>query len=659
MHNPKWALFFDFHTMPACPDVGENFDVNAFIEHLKACKVDYVVFPARCNLGMAYYNTKVGIRHPSLKYDLFGKISEACAKAGIAISAYINCGLSHEEALLHRDWAVLFPEGYTYKPNRLDHFFRQMCYNTPYGEHLLEMIREVVTQYPISGLFLDCFYTEPCIGVECIREMKKLGYDWKNPKQLAEYNHMKIIRMAKRIAETVNSLKPNMLLYFNGIPFEDQQNIGTYLEYECLPTGGWGYEALPVYARYARNLGKPILNMTGRFHRGWGDFGGIRTEASLEYDCLYGLANAMRTTIGDHFHPRGDINRAVFNLVRKIYSKLQKFEPWFEDAVALTDIALVAPKSTFQHPLMDEEQPRCMEAVRGATRMLCELKMQFDIITPKLNWKKYRLLVLPDLVLLDDEMTMKIKVHLNAGGQILASCWSGLDYRKERFILEDEWGVAFKGDDPYNPAYLLAYPPLTEGLPDMPMDFYSNGVEVEALPETKVLGEIIAPYYSRYWDGEHGYVYNPPAKKTGRPVVTRKEAVAYIARGIFTGYYHHASVPMRQLISNLLQMLLPDPLVRVQGLPSFARVTVTGQTHRRMVHILSYVPERRGSTIDMIEEPIELREVRVSLRLDGRMPKRVYLAPEHKELSFTIKNGYISTVIPLHYGYSMVVFEEV
>jgi len=658
MHNPKWCLFFDFHTMPACPDVGEKFDVDAVVDHLKKCGVDYVVFPARCNLGMAYYNTKVGIRHPSLSYDLFGKLSEACAAAGIAISAYINCGLSHEEALLHREWTVLFPEGYMYKPNRMSHSFRQMCYNTPYGEHLLEMIKEVTTQYPISGLFLDHFYTEPCIGVECIREMKKLGYNWRDPKQLAEYNHMKIIRMAKRIAETANSLKPNLLLYFNGLPFEDQQNIGTYLEYECLPTGGWGYDALPVYARYARNLGKPIINMTGRFHRNWGDFGGIRTEASLEYDCLYGLANAMRITIGDHFHPRGDVNRAVFSLVRRIYSRLQKFEPWIDGAKALTDIAVIAPQPTFKARAVAEDKPRCMDAVRGATRMLCELKAQFDVLSYTLDWEGYRLLILPDRVLLDDETAMKVKAHLDAGGRILASAWSGLDKDKTHFVLEDDWGVTFKGDDTCNPAYLHAYPVLAEGLPDMPMDFYSEGVEIEALPQTEVLGEIIAPYYSRHWDGEHGFVYNPPDKSTGRPAVTRWKATAYIARAVFSGYYQYASVPMRQLVSNLLRMLLPDPMVRARGLPSFARVTVTSQTHRRMVHILSYVPERRGPNIDMIEEPIELREVQLSLRLDGRQPSRVYLAPNREEMPFTIKNGYVHTSIPFHRGYSMVVFEE-
>ncbi|NCP34951.1 MAG: hypothetical protein GW867_33575, partial [Armatimonadetes bacterium] len=84
--------------------------------------------------------------------------------------------------------------------------------------------------------------------------------------------------------------------------------------------------------------------MTGRFHRSWGDFGGIRTEASLEYDCLHGLAMGMRTTVGDHFHPRGDINHAVFDLIERVYRRLQKLEPWLDGAQAEAEIAVVAPE---------------------------------------------------------------------------------------------------------------------------------------------------------------------------------------------------------------------------------------------------------------------------------------------------------------------------
>ena len=54
MHQPKYCLFYDNHTMPACPDVGENFDAELFTDRIKSCGVDYLTFHARCNMGMAY-----------------------------------------------------------------------------------------------------------------------------------------------------------------------------------------------------------------------------------------------------------------------------------------------------------------------------------------------------------------------------------------------------------------------------------------------------------------------------------------------------------------------------------------------------------------------------------------------------------------------------
>ena len=93
-------------------------------------------------------------------------------------------------------------------------------------------------------------------------------------------------------------------------------------------------------------------------------------------------------------------------------------------------------------------------------------------------------------------------------------------------------------------------------------------------------------------------------------------------------------------------------------MPSFARATVTSQPGRRMVHLLSYVPEQRGSSTQMIEEPVELREVPVALRLDGRTPQKVYMAPEGQELAFQIEGEYAMTTVPVVPGHAMVVFEE-
>lgn len=655
MHNPKWCLFFDFHTMPSCPDVGREFDFDRITDKIKECGVDYIVFPARCNLGMAYYNTKAGIRHPSLNYDLWEKLSEACSEKGIAISAYINVGISHEEGLRRRDWTVVTPEGYAYHPPHLSHWFRNMCYNSPYAGHLLEMIREIAVNYKTSGFFFDCFSARPCIGGECMKEMKELGIDYRNSDELWNFAHMSQLRLMRRIAETVRSAGKDLLVYFNGPGFEEQAGEGTYLEYECLPTGGWGYDNLPVYARYARNLGKPVLNMTGRFHESWGDFGGLRTEASLEYDCIYGIANCMRTTIGDHFHPRGDINLPMFDLIKGIYGRLRALEPWIEGAKPVTDIAVVAPEHAFAFPARPEDQ----ESLKGISRMLCELKYQFDVLGGSHDFSNYKLLILPDNVVLKGALAEKIRAHLDAGGGVVSSGRSGLGEAGRDFAVP-EWGLKFKGDSPYDPAYItVSDPAVSRDIPGMPVTLYGQGTAIEAEEGTRLLAEIVAPYYNRGFDGEHAFLYMPPDKKTGSPALTRRGNVVHFSHPLAMAYFRHAQVPMKNLLHNVISQLLAEPLVRFENLPSFARVSVTEQPGRRMVYIMSYVPEKRGEKIEMIEEPVRLDGVKISLRSDGREYRSVYSAPGGEKIGFEASGGYIRTdCFAVDRGYAVIVFAE-
>ena len=189
MREPKYSLFYDNHTMEACPDVGSKFDVETFTDKIKECGVDFLTFHARCNMGMAYYDTKIGVRHPSLNYDLFGRLAEACAKKGIALNAYLNAGLSHHDALLHVDWLRIDLEGKVYN-DKESPFVRRMCFNTPYREHLKAMTLEVARKYPtITGFFWDCMRASPCVCPLCVKEMKERGMDWRDPNTVIDFSY--------------------------------------------------------------------------------------------------------------------------------------------------------------------------------------------------------------------------------------------------------------------------------------------------------------------------------------------------------------------------------------------------------------------------------------------------------------------------------------
>jgi hypothetical protein len=653
MHQPKYCLFYDNHTMPACPDVGENFDVEAFTDRIKSCGVDEMTFHARCNLGMAYYNTKIGIKHPSLKYDLFGKLAEACQRKNIALIAYLNGGISSAEGVLHREWTTLYFDGTEYREPRLTPFVRTMCYNTPYRDHLIAMIEEVAHNYPVSGFFIDCMGAYPCICPTCIKEMKERGIDWTKKEEVTKFAGFSAIRLSKDIAKAVRAINPDFQLYFNGISFEDQADCGTYLECEDLPTGGWNYEYLPVLSHYMRTLGKPVMNMNGRFYA-WGDFGGLRPEAAIKSELLYGLANGMRPNIGGHVHPRGDLETAVLDRIEKIYKELQTMEPWFNNAKNITEIAIVYPKSDRNI----RSQGGSDGQLRSAVRMLSELKQQFDVVTEFSDWSKYKVLVIPDDIRFTEEIARRVKAHIAAGKAVISSGSSGLDEEKKQFVLEKEWGVSYIGKNDFDPAYITVGKNFNHGLPDMPLSLYSSGIDIKPLPGTSVEANLIKPYYNRGWDGIYAFYYNPPDKVTDKPALTINGNVAIFSHRIFSGYYDQAPVELRTVFGNVLDKFLPGPLIKYENLPSFSRVFVTEQPGRKMVHLLTYVPELRGSSTEMIEEPIELRDVKISLRNDGKTPGKVYLAPEKKSLPFKLVNGYINVTVPISKGYSLIVFED-
>lgn len=649
MYQPRYCLFYDNHTMKAVPDVGANFDVEAFTDRIKDCGADYLVFHARCNQGLAYYDTNIGIKHPSLPYDFFGQLAAACERKQIKLGAYFNAGISSEEGKLHRDWTTLYFDGRSLREPRFTPHVRTMCYNTAYRDHLIGMVKEVVSNYPVSGLMVDCLINYPCVCPVCVAEMKEKGIDWNDEEQVKNFSEFSAVRLAKDIAEAAREIKADLLISNNYPPYEDLIGVSNYFDVVCLPTSDGGYEFMPVMAHYVRTLGDyPVLNMTGRFYE-WGDFGGLLPEEAIKSELLYGLANGMRPNIGGHFHPRGDFETPELNRIEKIYKELQTREKWYHNAKAVTEIAIVYPKSI--HHLKNDKP------LRAAVRMLSELKQQFDVVTLASDWGKYEVLIMPDDILVNDEIAARLRKHIDEGKAVIASGASGLSPDKKSFALEREWGITYEGENDFDPAYFVVEGEYKKGLPDMPLSLYASGININASENTTVAASLVKPYQNRGWDGEYVIFYNPPDEVTDKPALTVHGKVAHFSHRIFMGYYEKAPIELRTLFATVLNSFLPEPLIKYEGLPSFARVFVTEQPGRRMVHLLSYLPEQRGNT-PMIEEPITLNEVSISLHDPDKKIKKVYLAPEEKLLSFKQEDNYVNVFIGKSKGYSLIVFEE-
>ena len=111
---------------------------------------------------------------------------------------------------------------------------------------------------------------------------------------------------------------------------------------------------------------------------------------------------------------------------------------------------------------------------------------------------------------------------------------------------------------------------------------------------------------------------------------------------------------MRTLFLNALDLLLPQPLVRVSG-PSTLLVSLNHQPEerRQVLHLLHYIPERRGLEFDTLEDVIPVYNIRVSLRADQPVTA-VTLVPDRIDISFNMIDGRVEFVVPEVNGHQMV-----
>ena len=646
MHKVRYGLFFDNHTQMENPDVGKDFDPEYFTDQLKRCGVDYLGFHARCNVGMAYYDTKIGIRHPSLKYDLFGALAECCKKKDIALVAYLNGGLSTMEFVQHREWSRHpFPGDDHF--GKITPFALTVCYNSPFREHIVAMVREIAEKYPVQGFFIDCLGSYPCVCPTCVNMMKERGIDYTDRAAVTEFARQCVLSYSADIAKAAREIIPDPMLYFNGPDFSTARDLDTFFDCECLPTAGWGYEFLPVMAHASRNIrpGRQVLNMTGRFYD-WGDFGGLRTADSLKFDLFYGIAHGMRPNVGGHVHPRGDKDLAVFDRISEVYSDIRKYDAWYDDAVNLADTAIVC--STVKRGVLTVDP-----APRSCVRMLDELKVQFDVLPAdgEKSWDGYKLLILPAELEITDLLAQKIRAHIARGGAFLAFGKAAAE------TFGPELGIQCKEDSGLNPVYFRMHESFSKGLPDMFLSLYAPSAVRAELNGAISDSRLVKPYYSPQWTGTHAIYYTPPQEETDMPFITVNGKCVWCAGDLCTGYSKRGAIHLRDIFRNIVDSLLDKPMVKdCEGLPASVRLVLTEQPGRLNLNVIAYAPESRGGC-PVVEDPVAIVDGSVKILTAGRNITRVTLAPEGTPVEFVTEGDYTKIKLPLIKGYALLSLE--
>ncbi len=648
-------VHLDFHTSPLIPDVGKDFNADEFAATLKSASIDSINIFAKDHHGMSYYPTEVGVMHPHLKFDLLGQMIEACHKQDIHTPVYISVMWDMHVAMHHADWRVLDAQGKDVGASPVEAGWIRICPNSPYLDYLNAQAEEVAKNYDADGFWFDILFYPPegCFCPYCMREREKLGMDSTKLEVRQQHAETVLMRTMDRLYTTVRRYRPQALIFFNGrvrIGMRPELKYYTHLEIESLPGGQWGYAHFAVMSRYIRNLGFDYLGMTGRFHRSWGDFGTLRNQAALDYECFRMLAQAGQCSIGDQMQPRGKLVKPVYDRIGKTYRSVAEKELWCHGAKAVTETGFLSTAHFTGAGALTESD-------RGVTNMLAQLHHQFDTLDPQSDFRRYKVLILPDYHRMDSALLSKVQDYLAGGGKLILSHESGLDPGGKQFVLPG-MGVEYIGPSPDQGDqgdYLEALEGLSENIPHMVQFTYEAGSVVNAQSGATVLARTWKPYFDRNYLHFSSHHQTPWDQPTSHTTVAQHGSIIYIAFPIFESYALNSYSVQKQIVANCLRRFLPNPLVQV-GAPSTAEVTLTEQPGRRIVHILHYPAERRAPDLDVVEDVIRLAEVKLALRVDRR-PAKAYLAPQRHDLTLDYAQGYAYVVVPEVNGHQMVVFE--
>jgi len=644
MHKqfPLRQIHLDFHTSEKIFGIGKNFDKKQFQKMLKTGHVNSITLFAKCHHGWCYYPARHGRMHPNLKFDLLKAQLEAVHEIGVNAPVYISAGVDEQMVAGHHHWLRRYADNTTTWPKTiLEPGYHEFCMNSPYLDYLIAQTEEVVRNYDCDGIFLDIVGVKTCVCQFCIKLMLDRKQDPRDPEAQMVMAREAYLKYARRINKAIRMIKPHLRIFHNAghITRGDYElvRLNTHIEMESLPTGGWGYDHFPLSVRYCQGLGMDMLGMTGKFHTSWGEFGGYKNARALKYEASLAIANGAGCSIGDQLHPYGHLDEATYSIIGQAYAEVEKKEQWCKNVSSVADIGVLS----YEAFLTQSRSGGVIDS--GVIRILLEGKFLFDVLDPESDFKKYRVLILPDAITINAKLKNKLKAYLKKGGKILLTGTSGLDTKNIFFAVNA--GARYLGTGISNPSYIAPRFKLRD-FPPAQFVMYSGGNKISASAGTEVLAWRQDSFFNRDYFHFSSHQHAPSTLKNAGPAIVRKGNVCYIAYPVFTLYAEKGQQIVRDITVHCLNTLLGTRILET-SLPSQGINTLMHQKANKkyVLHLLYASPVKRGQSIEVIDDIVPLYNVSVKLGLKEKI-RSVRLVPQGQELEFCENNGVVEITVP-------------
>jgi hypothetical protein len=127
---------------------------------------------------------------------------------------------------------------------------------------------------------------------------------------------------------------------------------------------------------------------------------------------------------------------------------------------------------------------------------------------------------------------------------------------------------------------------------------------------------------------------------------------------MFSEYANNGALIAKETVKHTIDILLGEEKTLTTNLPAQGVVTLMDQAneHRYVNHLLYASPVKRGKNVEIIEDLLPVYETEVSVKMYSK-PKRVYLAPQMKDIPFDYTDGILTYTVDKFSCHQMVVID--
>ena len=357
---------------------------------------------------------------------------------------------------------------------------------------------------------------------------------------------------------------------------------------------------------------KPILGMTGKFHLGWGEFGGYKKPEALVYEAANDLSMGIGICVGDQLNPNGELEAATYNIIGEAFGYYASLEDYCFPSKALNDIGLVPSKN--------------YDINIAVSELLLKNQLDYDIIDEKSDLNKISLIIIPSDAQISEGLKLSLKEYEKQGKNLLIVGNAIKDYEVEgvKYIKQSKCDVHYV----MNKEVCLS--PVLIHTPTHVVD-YKKG---------DIIATIREPFFNRTYAHYCSHGFSPAKNEDATyPAALQINNVTYLANDIFVEHNEYGQVYVNDYFKMILRRVYSDRMLAVDGLMSSGRVRLRENENKKLYNLhLLYAPILKYGMAYIIDDIPTLHDVKVSLRLKKKI-KKVVLLPQNQEIQFVENNG--------------------